>query len=119
MSQREMLSFRASGSMWAIPVSDVLEILDSPPLIRLPLLPDSAPGIIGVRGSAIPAVDVGRLAGDARVTGRSAILAERGHRRIALLIDSVDDIVDGETEGATVLDLTTLLDMLDAQGEIA
>ena len=117
MSGVEMLSFRASGSTWAIPVSDVLEILQSPPLIRLPLLPDSAPGVIGVRGSAVPAVDVGRLAGDVQATGRTAILAARGARRIALLVDSVDDIVEGEAPGATLLDVGSLLASFDAQPE--
>jgi chemotaxis signal transduction protein len=112
-----MLSFRASGSTWAIPVTDVLEILQSPPLIRLPLLPESAPGIIGVRGSAVPAIDVGRLAGDAGVTRRPAILVGRGGRRIALLVDSVDDIVEGEPEDATLLDLDELLESLQAQAE--
>lgn len=115
-SREELLSFRASGAMWAIPIADVLEILDAPPLIRLPLLPDSAPGIIGVRGSAVPAVDIGRVAGSAHVTGRSAILAGRGRRLIALLVDSIDDIVDGEATDAKRLDLASLLDSLDAEG---
>jgi chemotaxis signal transduction protein len=119
MSRAELLSFRASGSRWLIPVADVVEILESPPLIRLPLLPDTVPGIIDVRGRAIPAVDVGRLAGKAFVTGRSAILAEHGPRRIALLVDSVDDIVDTGTADATLLDLAALLASLDAEGAIA
>jgi hypothetical protein len=87
-------------------------------LIRLPLLPDSAPGIIGVRGSAVPAIDVGRLAGEPHVTGRSAILAGRGKRRIALLVDSVDDTVEAETTEATLLDLARCSTHSTATGDL-
>ena len=122
MSQ-ELLPFRASGSSWAIPLSDVLEILESPPLIRLPLLPESTPGIIDVRGRAVPAIDLRGTtsgAGSSQVeNGRAAILAERGVRRIALLVDSVDDIGEVMPVETNVIDLGSLFATLDAEGRIS
>ena len=119
MNRTELLSFRASGALWAIPIAEVLEILESPPLIRLPLLPDSAPGIIGVRGSAIPAFDVGRIIGDGHASGRSAIIAAIDHRRIALMVDTIEDIVDEAETDATMIDVATLVATLNAEGRVA
>lgn len=116
MSRGKMLSFRASGAMWVIPIADVLEILEAPPLIRLPLLPDSAPGIIALRGSAVPAIDVGRTDGSAHGSGRPAIVAGRGPRLLALLVDSVEDIVEEDAPGATEVDFESLLDTIDLEG---
>lgn len=107
----EMLAFRASGSSWAIPLADVLEILESSLVVRLPLLPPSAPGIIAVRGSAVPAIDIAPgAAPPPRTTRRTAILAGRGARRIALLVDAIDDIVTGVPPEATPIDVAALLE---------
>jgi chemotaxis signal transduction protein len=105
-----MLAFRASGSSWAIPLADVIEILDSSLVVRLPLLPPSAPGIIDVRGCAVPAVDIAPGADAPHTMRRTAILTGRGERRIALLVDAIDDIVFGVPPDSTPIDVALLLE---------
>ena len=107
MSRNELLAFRAAGSEWVMPVADVEEILESPRVIRLPLLSGEIPGIVDVRGAAVPAVAMSGLDPAAR---RSAILTRTGSRRVALLVDLVDGIVDAPPPNASEIDVAALFE---------
>jgi chemotaxis signal transduction protein len=80
----------------AIPVGDVLEVLDAPTIKPLPLMP---PGVIGqvlMREQWIPVLDTQTLIGIGRTgTGPGAALVLGGARDLfALWMDDVDEVRD-------------------------
>lgn len=52
------LTFRLAEEMFSINVFQVREILDWSPITKVPQLPDFMRGIINVRGSVVPVVDM-------------------------------------------------------------
>lgn len=74
----------------------VREVLHVPPITRLPFPPPSVPGVVGVRGTVLPVVDLGDLlfGTPSNRDGRLVVLADPvGTGDVALLVDSVVDIV--------------------------
>lgn len=59
----DVVTFVAEGSLYAVPVSRVQEILDLRPVAAMPNAPDHLLGIIDLRGANIPVVDLRRLLG--------------------------------------------------------
>jgi chemotaxis protein methyltransferase CheR len=62
-SANTFLTFDLAGQTLGIPVRSVREILDMQPLCRLPGGAIEAAGVIDVRGSSVPVVDLGRRLG--------------------------------------------------------
>ncbi|MBU9697513.1 chemotaxis protein CheW [Rhodobacteraceae bacterium HSP-20] len=63
MSSVDVVTFIAEGSLYAVPVSRVQEILDLRPVAAMPNAPAHLLGIIDLRGANIPVVDLRRLLG--------------------------------------------------------
>lgn len=53
-----VLSFDLGGEMFAIPADTVREILEVPPVTRVPGAPDFSNGLINVRGAVLPLADL-------------------------------------------------------------
>ncbi len=56
----ELLIFELAGQRYGLPVSDVREIVRAVPLVLLPGAPGIVEGVINVRGSVVPVLDVRR-----------------------------------------------------------
>ena len=54
----QYLSFRLSEEYFALDVTQVREVLDMCPITRVPKTPDFMRGVINVRGSVVPVVDL-------------------------------------------------------------
>jgi len=54
----QYLTFRLENEMFAIHVAQTREILDLPPITKIPQTPDFMRGVINVRGSAVPVADL-------------------------------------------------------------
>lgn len=52
------ITFRLGGELFAIPVAQVREVLDLTEITKVPTAPDYMRGVVNVRGSAIPVVDL-------------------------------------------------------------
>ncbi|HEY6876910.1 MAG TPA: chemotaxis protein CheW, partial [Polyangiales bacterium] len=52
------ITFRLGGETFAIPVAHVREVLDLTDITRVPTSPHYMRGVVNVRGSAIPVVDL-------------------------------------------------------------
>ena len=63
MNSVDVVTFIAEGSLYAVPVSRVQEILDLRPVAAMPNAPAHLLGIIDLRGANIPVVDLRRLLG--------------------------------------------------------
>jgi purine-binding chemotaxis protein CheW len=94
----ELACFELEGTLYAVEVTQVLEIVRCPPLVPLPHAPALIEGVIDLRGVVLPIVDLGRALGLA-----TSVAPE--HARIAVL--KIDDLVLGLRVSATV-DVTSL-----------
>lgn len=106
-----------AGQRVAIDLAAVEEILDCGVVTKLPQLPPMLAGVVDVRGRALPLLDPGAIRGDESPrTGRPMVIVTDGQRPLALLIDSVEQIIDEDdhsmAEQVTFLDLAGLLEGL-------
>jgi len=117
-----IISFSLGDEWYAADVANVLEVLDVPPITRIPHLPDHIVGVANVRGSIVSVTDLLGLFGLGETTVRPdtrIIVTRAAGRTTALLADSVGGVlgVDPESIGPT---LSTIPDSraVFARGEI-
>jgi purine-binding chemotaxis protein CheW len=96
-----MVTFSLDGETFAIDVDRVEEIVDPPPVTRVPNADPFAPGLVNVRGQILPVLDLRRRLGmpPATRTERSRVLVlgvdVGGEQvRVAVPADSVDEIIE-------------------------
>lgn len=92
----EFLSFRAAGQDYALAIMQVREIRCwSQPTI-LPNAPSYVRGVINLRGTVLPVVDLAERLGMARSDASARcviVVVEHGERLLGLLVDAVSDIL--------------------------
>jgi purine-binding chemotaxis protein CheW len=103
------ITFRLGAELFAIDVVQVREVLDLTEITRVPTAPDYMRGVVNVRGSTVPVIDMRRKFGLApgpdTVNTRIVVLelALDGERAIVGgLADSVHDVI--ELEPAQITD---------------
>jgi purine-binding chemotaxis protein CheW len=55
---RQYMTFKLGDELFAIDVAQVREVLEMPPITRVPTAPEYMRGVVNVRGQATPAVDL-------------------------------------------------------------
>ena len=70
------LSFRLGEEVFALNVLQVLEVLDMCPITKVPRAPEFMRGIINVRGSVIPVLDLRMKFGLDRVKETKGLIEE-------------------------------------------
>jgi purine-binding chemotaxis protein CheW len=91
----QLIALWASGQEFCVDVQSVREIRGWASETRLPHAPDYVRGVINLRGTVLPIVDLAYRLGFPRAepTARHAILViETGRRMVGLLVDAVSDI---------------------------
>ncbi|MBX9682634.1 MAG: chemotaxis protein CheW [Hyphomicrobium sp.] len=109
-SSREYVAFRIGGQEFCVDIMSVREIRGWTPATPLPHAPDYVRGVINLRGSVLPIVDLARRFGLPLTdpTARHVIIvAQCGKQTIGILVDAVSDI------------LTTPANAMQATPEIA
>ncbi len=86
----ELACFELAGALYALDVTQILEIVRVPALVPLPQAPDLIEGVVDLRGVVLPIVDLGRALGGAPVEDPAA--------RVAVL--QLDDLVFGLRVGS-------------------
>jgi len=97
----QYLTFRLGEEIFALDITQVREVLDYTTITRVPRMPKFMRGVINLRGSVVPVVDL-RLKFDMAATERTLntciIIAEVaiGNERTLLgaLADSVQEVID-------------------------
>ena len=99
------ITFRLADEMFAVDVSQVREILDSSTITKIPRAPEFMRGVINVRGSVVPVVDMRRKFGmeDVERTANTRIivleLSLDGETLVlGALADSVKDVIELEPD---------------------
>jgi purine-binding chemotaxis protein CheW len=94
IQQRRFLTFRLDGRLYALPAEDVVEVIRTPSVARVPQSPKALVGIANLRGTVLPLASLRGLLGldEAEVAGARAIVLE-GAAPAALAVDSVEALV--------------------------
>lgn len=73
---RQYLTFRIAGEEYALSVSHIKEILEVPRITRIPRMPDFMIGVINLRGSVVPLVDLKMKLGlgATEISGETAVI---------------------------------------------
>jgi chemotaxis signal transduction protein len=102
---RQYLSFVVGGTDFGIPILKVKEILQFEGVTRVPGTPGSIRGVINVRGSVVPVVDLGVKFGKGEVaaTKRTCVLVVETRSKedsltLGVIADAVSEVVDLATE---------------------
>jgi purine-binding chemotaxis protein CheW len=115
-SDHTVLVFLLDGETFALPIDNVLEIVDPVPVTPVPHAPAIAPGLVNVRGTILPLFDIRHRLGlppkprsrEARMVVFDAI--EDGRTvRLAFLADAVERVLD--LEPASITDFPELCAM--------
>jgi purine-binding chemotaxis protein CheW len=89
------LTFRANGRLYALPASQVAEIIPVPPVAKLPQSPKALLGMANLRGSVIAVASLRALLGLEIESGASlarAIVLD-GTSPVAVTVDAVENLV--------------------------
>lgn len=95
-SEIELLSFRLGEQEYAVPIMAVREIRGWTRATPMPKSPACLRGVINLRGTVLPVIDLGvrlgmeAVAGDAR---NVIIVVQYGGQTAGLLVDAVSDIL--------------------------
>ncbi len=93
---QELITFRVGGQEFCVDVMSVREIRGWTPATPVPQAPSFVRGVINLRGTVLPIVDLAARLGfmPAEPTARHAIMVTQVHRQVVgLLVDGVSDIV--------------------------
>jgi purine-binding chemotaxis protein CheW len=93
--QRELITFEVEGQCFGIDIMAIREIRAWTPVTRLPRVPRHVAGVVNLRGTVLPVVDLAARLGwnETEATPRHAIIVTQvnGQAR-GLIVDSVSDI---------------------------
>ena len=95
-ANRELIAFRIGGQEFCVDIMSVREIRGWTPATPLPRSPGYMKGVINLRGTVLPIIDLGARFGleTSEPTARHVIMvANIGGRTVGLLVDAVSDIL--------------------------
>ena len=98
----QYLTFALGGEMFAVGILNVKEIIEYGNLTQIPLMPSFIRGVINLRGSVVPVIDLAaRFGGQASTPGRRSciviveVAGDDGARHdIGVLVDAVSEVLD-------------------------
>lgn len=98
---RQFLTFRLAEEQYGLNVLQVREVLEIPRITRVPRMPVYMRGVINIRGSVVPVIDLrlklGLEEAERSVHSRVVIIEiENGQETLAMgiLVDSVQEVID-------------------------
>ena len=116
---RQVLSFTLENETYAVDILRVQEIRGFSPVTHLPDAPPHLLGVLNLRGSIVPIMDMRRRIGIAPIDPSPLTViivlsmeSARGRREFGLVVDGVSDVVDLAPE-----DLKDAPDRNEKQGE--
>lgn len=93
---RRLLVFELSGELYSVPATDVAEIREPLALTPMPNVPPHVLGLVNLRGTVLPVIDLRRKFGFAAGPGgphKRLIILKGPNYSVALLADSVRGLV--------------------------
>ena len=125
----QYLTFALSGEMFAVGILNVKEIIEYGNLTEIPMMPSFIRGVINLRGSVVPVVDLAaRFGGKAsEVQRRTCIVIvevqqEQGKHDIGIMVDAVSEVLEipgSEIEPPPAFGAKIRADFIAGMGKIA
>ena len=104
----QYLTFVLSGAVYALGILNIKEIIDYGHLTEVPMMPSFVRGVINLRGSVVPVIDLAARFGKpgteiAKRTGivivETASQENASQQDIGIIVDAVNEVVDiGQAE---------------------
>lgn len=99
------LSFTLQGEVYAMGIEQVKEIIEFGPITLVPMMPAFMRGVINLRGTVVPVIDLSRrFGGEASVVGRRTCVvilelpvseaSDTGPQVIGVIVDAVNAVLD-------------------------
>ena len=98
---RELITFEVGGQVFGIDIMAIREIRAWSPTTRLPRVPSYVAGVVNLRGTVLPVIDLAARLGwrATEPTPRHAIIVtQQGAQISGWIVDSVSDIVTISTD---------------------
>jgi purine-binding chemotaxis protein CheW len=99
--ERQYLTFSLAGEQYGIDILKVQEIRGWAPVTRIPNVPDFVKGVMDLRGTVVPIVDLrGRFNLEEVANSKTTVVIlamvgeETGGRVVGLVVDGVSDVLD-------------------------
>ena len=128
VTKRQFLSFTLDQVDYAVGILQVREILQYEPVTRVPSVPRSVRGVINLRGSVVPVVDLSLRFGlpETPVSRRTCILIVEASLDgeptvLGVLADSVSEVLelgDADVEPPPAFGTRVKLDYLTGMGKV-
>ncbi|MBK1673094.1 hypothetical protein CKO35_07190 [Ectothiorhodospira shaposhnikovii] len=103
---KQYLSFMLKGDIFGIGILNIKEIIEYGKVTSVPMVPDFIRGVINLRGSVVPVIDL------ARRFGKS--LSQINRRSCIVLVELVDPEGDQQVVGLMVDAVNQVLEISDA-----
>ena len=125
----QYLTFLLSGEMFAIAILNIKEIIEYGNLTEVPMMPDFIRGVINLRGSVVPVVDLSARFGrnKTEISRRTCIViieVESGDEKhdIGVMVDSVSEVLEiprSEIEPPPAFGAKIRVDFMHGMGKVA
>lgn len=126
--QGQYLTFLLAGEIFAIGISGVKEIIEYGDLTTVPMMPEFIRGVINLRGSVVPVVDLAARFGKktATVTKRTCIViieveSMEEKQDVGMMVDAVSAVLEipqSEIEPAPTFGARIRTDFIDGMGKV-
>ena len=95
MDERQAVLFQLGDNIFGIPVSNVQEIIKTPPITVIPNTPEFFEGVINLRGRVIPVLGLGKKLGLRKCDSESSrtIIINVGANSAGIIVDVVCDVL--------------------------
>lgn len=96
-SAQKYLTFFVDGQLYAVPSSQVMEIIRMQPITYMPKMPPFVKGIINLRGKIVPLIDLAMRFGKPLIEyddRTSIIVAETEEYNVGFIVAAVNDVAD-------------------------
>jgi purine-binding chemotaxis protein CheW len=124
----QYLTFLLSGEMYAVGILNVKEIIEYGQLTEIPMMPAFIRGVINLRGSVVPVIDLAaRFGGHQTETSRRTCIViielTEGdeHHDIGVVVDAVSEVLEvssADIEPAPTFGAKIRADFIEGMGKI-
>lgn len=124
----QYLTFMLNSEIYGINILNIKEIIDYGNIARVPMMPNFIAGVINLRGSVVPVVDLALRFSEksSRRTKRSSIVIlevknEGQMLEIGITVDMVNEVLDilsGEVEPAPSFGTKIRTDFINGMGKV-
>ena len=127
--EQQYLTFLLGGEMFAIAILNIKEIIEYGSLTEVPMMPSFIRGVINLRGSVVPVVDLSSRFGRGRteISRRTCIViievenCDEKHD-IGVMVDSVSEVLEiprSEIEPSPAFGAKIRVDFIAGMGKVA